>query len=168
MAGFIDKAGKEFGAGGVVRGLVRDGPQNHRGLVAVAADHLLEHRDILCVHLRLIEGDVLPIGNLGPDHDAVTVSGPFHTLIVRVVAESDEVGIQLLDIAEDSGDILIVVRAAAPNRRFGVNVDAFQKDGLPIEENACSIDPDVAKADVVGEFVDAGCEPNFVKFGRFG
>ena len=46
----------------------------------------MQHRDVLGVDLGLVEGDVLPVGNLGPDHDAVAIGCALHALVVRVVA----------------------------------------------------------------------------------
>ena len=129
LARFIGEVGEELGAGGVVGGLVGDRPEDDGGLVAVAADHLVEHGDVLGVDLRLVEGDVLPDGNLGPDHDAVAVGGAFHALVVGVVGEADEVGVEVFEIAEDGGDVLVVVGAAAADGGFGVHVDALQEDG---------------------------------------
>ena len=84
-AGLVGEVGEEFGAGGIVGGLVGDGPEDDGGLVAVAADHLVEHDDVFGVNLGLVEGDALPVGNLGPDHDAVAIGGAGHALVVGVV-----------------------------------------------------------------------------------
>ena len=77
----------------------------------------------------------------------------------------------LFEIAEEGGDVLIVVDAAAADRSFGMHVDALQEDGLSVEENAGAINADVAEANVVGEFVLLLAElmrVYFVELGRFG
>ena len=55
-----------------------------------------EHDGGLGIDLGLLEGDVLPERDLGPDHDAVAVGGALHALVVRVVGEADEVGVESL------------------------------------------------------------------------
>lgn len=93
LAGFVGEIGKELGAGWIVRGFIRDGPENDGGLVAVTPDHLFEHGNIFGIDLGLIEGDVLPVGDFRPDQDTVAVCSARHTLVVRVMTETDEVGV---------------------------------------------------------------------------
>ena len=70
-----------------------------------------------------------------------------------IVGEADEVGVEVLEVAEDGGDVLVVVDAAAADGGLGVHVGALQKDGLAIEQDAGAVDADIAEADVVGELV---------------
>ena len=49
-------------------------------------------------------------------------------LVVRVVGQADEVGVQLLEVAEDCVGIILRVGAAAANRGFRVHIDALEKD----------------------------------------
>jgi hypothetical protein len=113
---------------------------------------------IFGVHLWLVKGDALPVGNLGPDHDAIAIGGALHALVVRVVRQANEVGVHFLQVAEDCIGIFLRVGAAAADRRFRVHVGALKKDCLAVEENARAIDPDIAEANIVGELVLAGGE----------
>ena len=110
----------------------------------------------------------MPVGYLGPDHDAVLVGGALHPLVVWIVSESDEVGIQVFEVTEDGCHVFVGVGAASANRRFGVHVGALQEDCFAVEEDACAVDADVAEADVVGELVGPGSQSYFVELGRFG
>ena len=102
-------------------------------------------------------------GNLRPDHDAVAVGSALHALVVGVVGEADEVGVEIFEEAEDGVDVFVGVGAAACERGFGVHVGALQEDGLAVEQDAGAIDADVAEADVVGECVFAGGELDLVE-----
>ena len=64
LARFVGEVGEELGAGGVVGRLVGDRPKDDGGLIAIAADHLVEHVSGLGIDLRLIKRDMLPDGNL--------------------------------------------------------------------------------------------------------
>ena len=114
----------------------------------------------------------LPKRNFGPDHNAVAVGGALHALVVGIVSEADKVSVEVFEIAEDGGDVLVGVEAAAADGGFGVEVDALQVDGLTVEQDAGAVDADVAKADVVGELVllsTGACgEGDFVELGRCG
>ena len=95
-------------------------------------------------------------------------AGAGHALVVGVVAETDEVGIEILEVAEDGGDVLIGVRAATANGGFGVHIGALQEDCFAVEQDSCAIDADVAETDVIGQLVIAGREADLVELWRFG
>ena len=166
--GLLDEAGEEGGAGGVVGGLVGDGPEEDGGFVAVAADHLMEHEVGFGVDRGVVEGDVLPEGNLGPDHDALAVGGAEHALVVGVVGEADEVGMELTDPGEERIEVLVRVGATAAVGGFALNADAAQEDRLAVEQDVGAFDADIAEADVVVEGILAGDDFEFVELGGFG
>ena len=83
------------------------------------------------------------------------------------MAEAYEVCVEIFEITEDRGDVLIVVGPAAADGGFGVNVDTFEEDSLSIEKNAGAVDTDVAEADVIGEFVGSGRKADLVELRRF-
>jgi hypothetical protein len=72
------------------------------------------------------------------------------------MAETHEVRMQILEVTENGGDVLVAVGAAAADGCFGVHIGALQEDGLAVEENARAVDAYVTEANVVGELVFAG------------
>jgi len=166
-AGFVGEVGQKLGASGVVGCLVGDGPENDRGFIAVAADHFAKHVRSFGVNRWLVEGDMLPERNLRPDHDAVAVGGALHTLVVGVMTEADEVGVEVFEKGEDIVDVLLVIDASGAVGGFGMHVRALQEDSFAVEEDAGPVDADVAEADIVREFVLTGGEFDLVEFWRF-
>ena len=96
-----------FGAGFGVGRFVGDGPEDDGGLVAVAANHLGELLFGFCEDGGVVELKGPVVGDLGPDHEAETVGGAGHALVVRVVGEADVVAAEFFGPAEEGVDVCL-------------------------------------------------------------
>ena len=112
--------------------LVHGPPEDHRGVVVVLPDHLLQHRPRVLLE-RLGDVDVVDHRDLLPDQQPEAVGGLQDGRVLRVVREAEEVGAHLLDPLEVADVPLVRQRRAEPLDVL-VAVGAVEDQPLAVEE----------------------------------
>ena len=67
------------------------------------------------------------------------------------MAQPYEIGVEILEKAEDVLYVLIVIDPAGAIRSLRMHVGALQKDWLAIQQNSCAVDANITKANIVSE-----------------
>ena len=168
LASIISKRGEEFGAVGIVGCLVGHGPEDDRGLVAVAADHLVELALGKSQGMWIVEVAGPVDGDLRPYEEAETVCSAGHALVMRIVCETGVVAAEFFYPAEKSIGVFLRVGAAGAVGCFGVNADTVEEDGFAIEQDLRASNFDRAETHLVVEGVFACLELDFVELWMFG
>ena len=167
LAGEPDEPAEEAGALRRVRRLVADAPQDHARPVAVPADQLGELVFRVRVGVLGREVDVPVDRDLLPEQEAFLVGDPGRAVVVRVVGEAQEVGVEGARVPEAAADVLLR-RRLAQHHVVLVDADAPQEQRFSIEEKLAPDGADLAETDPVDHLVRAEAGHDRVKLRRGG
>src|SRR5258708_28984502 len=115
--------------------LVRERPQNYRGAIVIAGNHLPQLRFGARKRSRTFPPNIPVDGDFRPHQQAHAVCEADLILIVRVVSQTDEVATKFLRPSEQRLRVTHGVRAPTGDRRLLMQRNATQEDRFSVQQN---------------------------------